>query len=310
MPPPLPGDPAPPATSAPTRVPAPAYGQVPWHHAQPRRRVSRRLVLPSALTAGAVAVGAVLVAAFGLGSGGSTLSNAQLLAVVHSASHGLTRSPATAFTMTVDVSAQGHQETVDMQGATSRDGRQGSFTMTGPGIAESAVVDRGIVYVSVPPAALSLNDGKPWIGVRSVAPTVAEQQLGASGPAAMLESLAEVGGTVKDEGEQTVQGVPTTEYSVTVNVSQALASEDPELAKSLDLDGMGIGELPMTIWIDRQGLPRRMAIATTFNGVSLDEVANFTPAASVPDVQVPPASQVRMFNSLSDFTASMQNLYG
>lgn len=304
-PPPAYGVSTPPYTAA-----MPVPGPVGWGEPKSRLRANRRFFLPSALTAAAVAIAVVLVVAFGPGKSGSTLTNTQMLALVHNASNGLARSPATTFTMTMTISGAGQHQTIDMTGVTSNANRTASFTMTGPGVDESMRVVDGVVYVQLPASAVAMNDGKPWVGVPSVTPTAQEQQLESSGPAGLLQSLANVGGTVQDKGTQTVDGVQTTEYSVHIDVSKVLSTENPQLASSLDVGSLPLNDVPMTIWLDRQGLPRKLTMQLSLNGVSVDEVATMTPSNAVPHVSAPPASEVRVFNSLSDFETSMARMYG
>jgi hypothetical protein len=292
------------------------YGQVPSGYAASSSYAAssalskRRLLLPSAMTAGVLAIAVVLVAMFGLGHGGSAPSNTQMLAALHTASTGLTRAPATTFTMTVTVSAQGQQETLNMSGISSSDNREAAFKMTGPGLDESVLRVDGVGYVAVPPSAVAMNDGKPWIGLRSPTPTAEQEALESSGPAGMLKTLAGVSGTVTDEGSHTVQGVQTTEYSADVNLTSLLNATNPQLEQGLNPENISIPDAPMKIWIDRQGLARQLTLDLSFNGVSVEEVANIRPTNDLPTVSAPPASEVRMYNSISDFVASVQQAYG
>jgi hypothetical protein len=100
------------------------------------------------MTAGVVAIGAVAIAMFGLGHGRTVLTTTQMLAALHTASTGLTRAPATTFTMTITVTAEDQQETLNMSGVSSSDNRVGAFKMTGPGVEESVLRVDGVGYVS------------------------------------------------------------------------------------------------------------------------------------------------------------------
>ncbi|HEX3897869.1 MAG TPA: hypothetical protein VHW74_01750 [Mycobacteriales bacterium] len=44
--------------------------------------------------------------------------------------------------------------------------------------------------------------------------------------------------------------------------------------------------------------------------MSVDEIANITPTSDLPKVTAPPASEVQMYNSISDFTARVERAYG
>jgi hypothetical protein len=308
--------PAPPSYAAPQPTYAappvqPGYAPA-WPAPAAPSRFNRRLVMPAALTAVVVTIGAVVIAMFGLGNGGSSLSNAQMLAALHTASTGLTRSPATRFGMTITISKDGHQQTMTMSGFTT-DKHEGSFTMTGAGIDESMVLVNGTLYMKLPAIATSLSYGKPWLGVKAPTPDAGQQQFDSSGPGGLLGGLSEFAGTVHDHGTQTVDGVATTEYSVDIDVNKLISKVAPQLTSSsafANLGSLGISDIPMTIWIDRAGLPRKMSLDMSFHGVSMSEIATFTPTDDVPSITAPPASQVYLFNSFTDFNANLERLTG
>lgn len=303
MQPPLPGEHVDPYMST---VPDPAWGQTP---VPPRRR--RRVVAPVVATTALLAVVGVLAATLGLSNTSTPVSNAQLLALVHSASKALTRTPATTFTMTVDVSAFGHTQSIEMAGTSSTANRASTMTVSGPGIRETAVELGGIAYISVPGAAQQLNDGKAWIAVRAPKPTPEMQQLEAAGPAGFLKGLAQVGGKIEDDGTQNVRGAQTTEYSFHIdllkllgpNFAKVMGRIPPTVARSLGLDNM-----PMKVWLDHQGLPRELALDFGFSGVSFKEVAYMTPSSVAPTITAPPASTVRMASSLGQFGRMLRQI--
>ncbi|HVV77205.1 MAG TPA: hypothetical protein VHC43_14335 [Mycobacteriales bacterium] len=272
-------------------------------------RARRRRFVPAAAATVAALLAGALALAFSVNKGGAALSNTQMLALVHTASTGLSRSPATTFTMTMTLSGDGQQQTIHMSGFGSNGNREASFTATGPGISESSVFLDGVAYVQVPAQAISTNGGKPWIGVRSPNLTGEQQQLESGGPTGLLQSLADFGGTVKDDGSDSVHGVQTTKYTVELNLQSMIERESAvsgsstsPLVNNPDLNQ----DFPMSIWIDKQGLPRELTMSFDIDGISMQAVAYFTPTSVVPTISAPPASEVNMLGSLSDFRSSLQ----
>jgi hypothetical protein len=84
--------------------------------------------------------------------------------------------------------------------------------------------------------------------------------LGSYDPSKLLESLRGVAGEPEVVGTEEIDGVQTTHYRATMDLADAVAkapeSERARLQAQLDqLDG---AEVPVDVWIDGDGLPRRM----------------------------------------------------
>lgn len=83
-------------------------------------------------------------------------------------------------------------------------------------------------------------------------------------PSQLLQVLAGVGDEVEEVGAEEVRGVPTTRYRTTLDLARAL-DEVPEAArKGLErqLQGLGDGlsDVPIDVWVDADGLPRRLVM--------------------------------------------------
>ncbi|MGE3621131.1 MAG: hypothetical protein AB7L84_11785 [Acidimicrobiia bacterium] len=81
-----------------------------------------------------------------------------------------------------------------------------------------------------------------------------------------LELLRGVGADPVEVGREEVRGVATTRYSASFTFGEALAAASPEeraqLEEQLDLDEFPLdAEIPVEVWIDDDGLPRRMTLA-------------------------------------------------
>lgn len=81
-------------------------------------------------------------------------------------------------------------------------------------------------------------------------------------PTDILEALAELDATVREVGRETVRGTEATHYEIVIDLEAATAglSSEEQAALSTDLPGAVSGELPIDLWIDDEGLLRRLVI--------------------------------------------------
>ena len=81
-------------------------------------------------------------------------------------------------------------------------------------------------------------------------------------PTDLLEALAQMDATVTELGPETVRGVETTRYQAVVDLETAAANLPPEQQAELaaEMPGGLSGELPVDVWIDNDGLLRRLVI--------------------------------------------------
>lgn len=262
-----------------------------------------RVVAPIAVMAVVVAVIGVCVAVVGHHSA-KPVTNADLLRLVHSSSDALDREPSNSFTMSEKVSGHGFSETIDTAGVSSAREQESAFRMTANGVAETGMQLKNLAYLKIPRLNAFLNTGKDWLAIRSPKPTAVEQQLQASGPAALLSGLATVRGTVDNEGTAALDGVETTKYRFHVDALKLFGSTFAKLlgpGANATLKQEGFANLPMTLWLDGQGLPRELELDMHVDGLTVHEVGYMKPSARALDLTAPPASDVHMVGSLSDF---------
>jgi hypothetical protein len=84
-------------------------------------------------------------------------------------------------------------------------------------------------------------------------------------PSKILDSLRGVRGEPEVVGEEEVRGVATTHYRATIDVERAVAQAPEEQRTQVEaaLEQLGdpeIPEIPVDIWLDDDGLPRRLSI--------------------------------------------------
>lgn len=237
-------------------------------------------------------------------------SNAALLRLVHSASNALDSEPSNTFTMTMTISAGGTTEMLSMSGASSPRNNESSITMSGAGLHEEAIAINGVSYIENPLFTQNLSDGKHWLAVRTLKPTAIQKDLASSGPDGVLKGLAAAGGTVEDEGTQDVHGVETTEYLVHYDALGVFGSTFNAIFGSRAnaiLKQAGFDNLPMELWLDANGVPRKTELDIHFRGLSEHEVEYMTPSDKELHLAAPPSSDVHMLGSLEAFGAIVRH---
>lgn len=199
----------------------------------------------------------------------------------------------------------------------------GSLTMNMPeiegrklGQMEAVVVD-GVIYQKFPPELAANMGGKPWIrndlNERLGANVSQIAQSQSSNPAQMA-ALTLGAERVEEVGTEDVRGTSTTHYKVTVNLKKAAAAAEGELKKVVDkaVEMYKTETIPFEVWLDDDGLARRMKFFVDFSQMNLPEDT----AAQMPEgsmditmetydfgtpvsVTAPPADQVTDMTSLA-----------
>ena len=184
---------------------------------------------------------------------------------------------------------------------------QTNMTFDGPfasfltGGIETRTVD-GVVYVRMPVGLLS---GKQWIAVDT-------KRFGATGrgsgdtalgigsqsdPTKILAYLGKVSNGVQLVGTETIRGVETTHYRATVDLTKAADAAElpPSLRAAVGRLSSKVGDIPVDVWIDADGLLRREKL-----GMSL---GSFLPAASGASGSTGGSATVTVQLDLYDFGA-------
>ena len=191
------------------------------------------------------------------------------------------------------------------------------------GATVSTVFDGKAVYMHFPPElAAGLPGGKQWArldlaslskesGIDVAALTA---QFNSSDPLANIALLAGASGEVTELGTEDVRGVSTRHLKMNVNLQKAseqLASnvsgpnaERLKAAVAQAAATVGVDELPMEVWIDADGFPRRLVYEMDLSKAKVpggDGAAPTTGTAKVSmeffdfgqdvDVKIPPASE-------------------
>jgi hypothetical protein len=265
-------------------------------------------------------LGFVLVLALGAcGSGrhasGAPTSKVSTARLVAGAADAAAREQTARFDGYVNLRTDTKDATVPVRGAF--DTEHGALTMTleansfvpdADGTIEVRMV-RGAMYVDLGELAANSRNAprsvreRPWIKV------AIPGDIASAGTQNFGDQLAALrgAGDVRARGHERIRGVETTRYHAEVDVQRALdavsRSDRTQVEQALKLFGPS---LPIDVWIDGHGLPRRMVmtIHATGNGSSatIDEHLDFFDFGADVSVATPPADLVQ---SMDEFRRAM-----
>lgn len=123
----------------------------------------------------------------------------------------------------------------------------------------------GNLYMTFPLLSQSIP-GKSWVQVPA-GQAISGLDPSSTSPASALALLAAGGGSAQRVGTATVDGVPTTEYAMSINAAKAKADAStnmkvlsPSLRQAFtsELKSMGLGTTEVHAWIDGNGLIRKI----------------------------------------------------
>jgi LppX/LprAFG-like lipoprotein len=161
------------------------------------------------------------------------------------------------------------------------------FTMSLAGVGEGieAIVLNSVMYLKLP----MLSSSKPWL----------KTDLN-SGPMAVMRSLnttSMLNGlkgalALKPLGQETVNGVSATHYTVTVNAAKALKAQG---IPSSSVGGTVPKQLSYDLWVSSDDLVRKISMSLSSFSVNL----NFSHYGKPVTVTAPPASQVTQHSAFA-----------
>jgi hypothetical protein len=181
-----------------------------------------------------------------------------------------------------------------------------------PGSARVDVVFEGLVmYMRMPFLTRLIPGGRPWLkldleeaGRQAGVDLAALSQVGQSDPTQYLTYLSGASDDVREVGRQSIDGVPTTHYHAEIDLGkvleQAPASVRERAQASIEQlqDMLADDTMPVDVWIDRRGLPRRMSSSYEMKVPDSEDTFDIRYSVEIGDygirvrVKPPPASQV------------------
>jgi hypothetical protein len=177
------------------------------------------------------------------------------------------------------------------------------------------VQDGNVDYVRFPAIDDQLPDGKTWIqdadGVSGGGFDFDDlERFTSNDPRDLLESLRGITSDIETVGSEQLRGVETTHYHAVVDSAQ--------LAKAKDRDGRsapqsvvdrlttqsGLGDIPLDVWIDANGLVRKVSMAFSAKDPARAKSGDASMSFELWDygepveIAVPPASEVAPASAL------------
>lgn len=217
----------------------------------------------------ALAVAATIGVAMAVSGGSASPSSAASpgTASLARAAYVTGQTPGFQFDLTIVASVDGHEVTIDGEGAFDERNREGTATLHVAGQTLAEVIKDPYVYVRLPGGVLA--HGKPWIRADLSAFT---QEFGngdplsgnTASPTQML-SMLKASGDVSAIDQETLRGVATTHYHALVDFKRYATVLAPSeragmLRYAQALEHLsGSSSLPIDVWIDSESRVRRLS---------------------------------------------------
>ena len=178
------------------------------------------------------------------------------------------------------------------------------------------VQDGDVGYVRLPAIDDQLPDGKTWVrgatgDVKAGGFDFKElDSFTQNDPRDVLDALRGVSGDIETLGSEELRGVGTTHYRALLDSAQLVeeaTARNSDAASVFDrLSQSGVAEVPLDIWIDGNGLVRKLALdvdvtdATSSQGGSVSLAFELWDYGERVEIDVPPAAQVAAASALGD----------
>ena len=206
--------------------------------------------------------------------------------------------------------------------------RQGRMTMdmsefaagSGQDLGEAEFVyDDFVMYMKFPVLQQAQPGLKPWVkfdlrelGKQQGFDLGQLSQFNQNEPSQALQYLRAASGDVQEVGREEVRGVETTHYGMRVDlrkvISQAPAEQREQLRATIDqlVEQSGVETVPTEVWIDDDGLARRMRLTYNDMRFAPGQVGDMVMTMDLydfgieVDVEAPPKKQVTDIQKLID----------
>jgi hypothetical protein len=266
-------------------------------------RPARLVVGQALLTAAVLVTGIAVTLTHDSGPTAVPVASGPILRLVQRAPQALADAASLKMSMTFHVSANGHDATVRGQLTYDVHDKTGEGTIDIPGGGQLRLIQsRRTIYAPIKSDQALIYQGKHFVAL-AVSAGGRSTQLPTGDSLTYLQLLAGANGKGLRYGEETIDGVSTTHYQVTVDIAEALSRVPTELrTTSADqLSTLGISSLPMDVWLDRQGVPRQLRIKMNLQGSTADFLIQFSPSDTPVSVRIPAASDVYRVTDITQF---------
>lgn len=210
--------------------------------------------------------------------------------------------------------------TMSGEGVFDSDERKGQMTMdlsgfavgSGPDLGKAEMIfDEFVVYMKFQALTQLQPNLKPWLkldtrelGRKAGLDLGQLSQLNQNDPSQALQYLRAASGDVEEIGREEVRGVETTHYGMTIDLRKvielAMTEEQEPLRAAIDqlIEESGLETVPTEVWIDDDGLARRMRLTYSGMQVAPGQQADMTMTMDLydfgveVDVEPPPEDEV------------------
>lgn len=155
----------------------------------------------------------------------------------------------------------------------------------------------GDLYINSP-ALLALDGGKPWVHVNASSYLQKEGQstgpLGgfATGdPSDVLGLLQHLTGTVTKVGDEQVDGVQTTHYRATIDLTGHGTSTSSTILSQQLAQALGLADVPIDVWLDSDGRLRQLKTSFDILGLTVAATEGIGSFGTPVSVTAPPSDQ-------------------
>lgn len=253
----------------------------------------------------AVLLGLTGVACGDEGSGGG--GGADGVNAIAAAADSATEAGSSRMTMTMAMSVSGQSLELTGEGVFDYDEQVGEMTMTigGAGLPDEqsmeTIIDGTYLYMKMP-AALGGDGG--WVRMDMTSVAGGANQF-SQDPSQYLSFLRGASDEIEEVGTEEIDGVTTTHYKAELSfdkiLEQAPDEEAADVRAQLEALGGELDSIPSDVWIDEDGLPRRMQLDMSIEAqgqtadmeITMDLFdygvdVNVEPPADFEDIQAPP----------------------
>jgi hypothetical protein len=196
----------------------------------------------------------------------------------------------------------------DMKFAGAQSAEQ--MTMTLPGVGDMQMVMVGkTVYMKVPSSLAGIAGApstKPWTKIDLNGSSALSKSLGSTAnladqtdPTQLINQIAKAG-TITSVRSETLDGVATKHYTITVDVQKMIATmgAGANAAEQQAMSALGVKSMPFDIWVNSDNLPVKITNKVAVSGLTgsgaseVDMTVTYTNWGETVNIQPPPADQV------------------
>jgi hypothetical protein len=187
------------------------------------------------------------------------------------------------------------------------------MTMTLPGVGDMQMVMLGrTIYMKIPSSLAGLAGGaptstKPWMKIDLNGSSALSKSLGSTAnlagqtdPTQLINQIAQAG-TITSVKSETLDGVATKHYTITVDVRKMLATIGTNMdpAQQQAMSALGVTSMPFDIWVNSDNLPVKITTKIAVSGVTagggaseVNMTVTYSNWGESLNIQAPPADQV------------------